>query len=380
VDRAAGAGCARKPLRRPLQALFVVPYPHDTVPGQRFRYEQWLRLLPAGAIDVDVRPLLSPQAFATLYQPGAVSKLAGTAAGLARRVRDVATAGRYDVAFVFREAFALGPPLIEMLLERRIPVVYDFDDAIFVGDTSAANRSLAGLKWPQKVSRIVAGATTTSVGNDWLAEWARRHSDRVEVLPTTIDTDVYQPRPRPQREIVRLGWSGSPTTIKHLHTVDGALRRLLADLPVELTVVGDATYTLPGAGPAGDRVSAKAWSAATEVDDVSSFDIGIMPLPDDGWSRGKCGLKGLQYLSLGVATVMSPVGVNTGIITPGENGFLATGEDEWVETVACLVEDEVLRRKVGEAGRQTVVDRFSGREWAPRFLDVLERAASSPKR
>jgi glycosyltransferase involved in cell wall biosynthesis len=123
-------------------------------------------------------------------------------------------------------------------------------------------------------------------------------------------------------------------------------------------------------------VSAKAWSAASEIDDVSSFDIGIMPLPDDQWSKGKCGLKGLQYMALGVPTVMSPVGVNTGIIASGENGYLATTEDDWVQAVTNLVEDVALRSRLGEAGRHTIVDRYSGSQWAPRFLDVLERAAS----
>jgi glycosyltransferase involved in cell wall biosynthesis len=306
------------------------------------------------------------------------AKLAGAAAGLARRVRDLVSAHRYDVAFLYREAFALGPPIVEMLLERRLPVVYDFDDAIFVGDTSDANRAVASLKYPQRVRRIVAGATTTTVGNQWLAAWARRFSDRVEMLPTTIDTDLYQAPPRPERDVVRLGWSGSPTTAKHLHTVDAALRRVLHELPVELSVVGDGDFVLPGASSA-DRVSAKPWSAATEIDDVSGFDIGIMPLPDDEWSRGKCGLKGLQYMALNVPTIMSPVGVNTEIVSPGENGFLASTEDDWVDCIARLVKDHDLRRRVGAAGRQTVLDRFSGREWAPRFLEVLERAASSPR-
>ncbi len=361
-----------------MKALFVVPYPLDTAPGQRFRFEQWLRLLPDGAITADVRPLLSDTAFGQLYRGGATAtKAAGVLAGLARRVRDLTAAGHYDVAFVYREAFALGPPVVEMLLERRVPVVYDFDDAIFLGDTSAANRSMARLKWPQKVGRIVAGAAMTTVGNDWLAAYARQSSDRVTVIPTTIDTEAYQPRERTAGERVRLGWSGSPTTAQHLHTVDGALRRVLAELPVELVVVGDATYTLPGANGSSARVSAKAWSAATEIDDVSSFDIGLMPLPDDQWSQGKCGLKALQYLALGVPTITSPVGVNPDIISSGDNGLLASTEDQWVEAVSRLVADAPLRRRLGDAGRQTVVERYSGRRWAPRFLEVLEQAASA---
>ncbi len=363
-----------------MRALFLVPSPPDLAPGQRFRYEQWLQLLPPGSLEVDIRPLLSREAYASVYKPGAVCvKAAGTISGLARRMRDLVQASRYDVALVYRGAFALGPPVIETLLERRVPVVYDFDDAIFLGDTSDANRSIARLKWPEKVERIVSTATITTVGNDWLATWARRFSDRVEVLPTTIDIDVYRPpdRRRPKRELVRLGWSGSSTTTKHLHTVDGALRRVLKDLPVELAVVGDANYTLAGVGPAADRVSVQAWTAATEIDEVSGFDIGIMPLPADEWSKGKCGFKGLLYQALGVAPVMSPVGVNTEIIDDGQNGLLAQTDDEWVEAVARLVDDEALRHRLADAGRQTVVERYSGQQWAPRFLKVLERAAST---
>ncbi|HEX8771927.1 MAG TPA: glycosyltransferase family 4 protein [Acidimicrobiales bacterium] len=361
-----------------MRALFVVPYPHDTVPGQRFRFEQWLPMLPPGSVDVDVRPLFSAAAYRQLYEPGRVgTKLAGLVAGLARRVRDLVTAGRYDVALLYREAFALGPAILDVFLERRLPVVYDFDDAIFLGRTSANNRSVQMLKWPQKVAQIVAGATITTVGNDWLAGFAREFSDHVVVLPTTIDVEKYRVRPARRHEFVRLGWSGSPTTVEHLHTVDRPLARLLDDLPLELTVVGDAAYSLPGTESLALRVSARAWSAATEVDDIASFDIGIMPLPDDDWSRGKCGLKALQYLAAGVATVASPVGVNSEIIRPGDNGLLASGEEEWYEAVRSLATDEQLRRRLGAAGRRTVVERYSGQRWAPRFLDVLEQAAST---
>jgi glycosyltransferase involved in cell wall biosynthesis len=360
-----------------MRVLFVVPYPPNSAPGQRFRFEQWLRLLPAGSISADIRPLLSSAAYRHLYRPGGTArKAAGVLTGLGRRLRDLTPLGRYDAAFLYREAFPLGPPVMEVLLERRVPTVYDFDDAIFLGDTSEANRSVARWKSPEKVAGIVARAAATTVGNDWLAAYARQFSDEVVVLPTTIDVDAYRPRPRRPRELVRLGWSGSPTTAKHLHTIDGALRRLLKELPVELVVVGDASYRLSVAGGSSARVSAKAWSAATEIDDVASFDIGLMPLPDDDWSRGKCGFKALLYLALGVPTVASPVGVNPAIIRSPDVGLLAGTEDEWVEAVGRVVEDEALRRRLAVAGRHAVVERYSGQRWAPRFLEVLERSAS----
>jgi glycosyltransferase involved in cell wall biosynthesis len=161
--------------------------------------------------------------------------------------------------------------------------------------------------------------------------------------------------------------------VPHLQSISGALRRILKELPVELVVVGDPHFKLPGAA----RVSARAWREAEELRDVQSFDIGLMPLPDDTWSRGKCGFKALLYMALGVPAVVSPVGVNRDIVSHGANGLLAASEDEWVDAVASLATDPALRQRLAEAGRTTVVERYSGQRWAPRFLDVLQQAADS---
>jgi glycosyltransferase involved in cell wall biosynthesis len=269
----------------------------------------------------------------------------------------------------------LGPPLLEELAARRVPVVYDFDDAIFLGHTSAANRAVAPWKRPDKVGAIVARATTTIVGNSWLASYAHQFSSRVTVIPTTIDVDEYTPGARPAGGAVRVGWSGSRTTSPHLHTIDPALQRILQQPFTELAVIGDPSFRLDGVDQ--EHVNARAWRRETELDDIRAFDIGIMPLPDDDWSKGKCGLKALQYMALAVAAVSSPVGVNPEIVTHGVNGLLASTPDEWVETVERLAQDAELRRELGDAGRQTVLERYSGQQWAPRFLEVLEEAASS---
>src|SRR5439155_8985056 len=166
-DRAAPAGrVALRPRVAPLRVTFLVPYPPGCSPGQRFRFEQWLRLLPEGAVDADIRPLLRPAAFARLYEPGGTPrKAAQTTAALARRLVQAHVAKRADVVFVYRGAFVLGPPLLEALLERRVPVVYDFDDAIWQGGTSDANALAARLKRPEGVGRIVAGAAAATGAN-----------------------------------------------------------------------------------------------------------------------------------------------------------------------------------------------------------------------
>lgn len=351
-----------------------MPYPLGHSPGQRYRFEQWLALLPANSISAEIHPLFDSATYGRLYMAGGLAtKSFATMKGLARRIGDVVISRKADVAFLYRESFPLGPPLLDVYLERHVPVVYDFDDAIFLGDTSQANSMIAKLKMPQKVEKIVAGSTITTVGNDFLASYANRYTDSVRVLPSTIDTDTYRPpTDRSGNPLVRIGWSGSKTTSAHLETIRSALLRVLTDLPVELHVIGDPDFRPPDS----DRVFVKAWDPRTEIHDVSSFDMGLMPLPDDDWSRGKCGLKALLYMALEVTPIVSPVGVNTDIVSDGENGLVAKTEDEWVDAITELVEDELLRKKLGAAARTTVIERYSGQRWAPIFLQTLEEAAN----
>ena len=309
-----------------------------------------------------------------IYRPRRTGrKLAYSMAAVGRRLRDTALVGRADVVLLYREAFPFGPPVVEALLARQIPLVYDFDDAIYLPTTSSDNPRLGPFKRPEKVQTIIRGATQTIVGNDKLAAYARVHSPTVDVIPTTLDVERYQP-PRCRRRRggkVRLGWSGSRTTAPHLESVADVLRSTIdAHKGVELTVIGAPTFSVTG-----ESVSVRPWDPRAEIVDVSSFDIGLMPLPDEEFTRAKCGFKALLYMSLGVPCIASPVGVNSEIIQHGQNGLLASSDQEWQDALSLLINDSELRRTLGDAGRQTVVERYSGQRWAPRFLELLERAA-----
>jgi glycosyltransferase involved in cell wall biosynthesis len=205
-------------------------------------------------------------------------------------------------------------------------------------------------------------------GNPYLADYARQTNQNVSIVPTTIDTDKYKvvQRSYDERRVPVIGWSGSFSTVQHLDSLVGALKRLAQTEIFRLVVIGTPVYKIDGVD-----VEAMPWRSATEVSDLAQIDMGIMPLPDESWSRGKCGLKALQYMALGIPTVCSPVGVNSEIIQDGVNGFLADTEDEWVEKLKRLLHDKDLRARLGAAGRKTVETKYSATVQAPRVYEIL---------
>jgi glycosyltransferase involved in cell wall biosynthesis len=276
---------------------------------------------------------------------------------------------------VVREAYFAGGAFLERRIARsRARLVFDFDDAIWVPAVSEANKRFGWLKSPARVAEAVRASALVIAGNRYLASWAEQHSDRVVVVPTTIDTDEYRVAARPSRVEAPpcIGWSGSFSTLAHFETALPVLRRLRQRFGagVRFKLIGDASYRNAELG-----IEGLPWRHETELADLADIDIGIMPLPDDEWSRGKCGLKGLQYMALGIPTVMSPVGVNSEIVQDGADGFLPRAEDEWVERLASLVQDAALRARLGLAGRATVEQRYSRRAWRERYCDLLAATA-----
>jgi glycosyltransferase involved in cell wall biosynthesis len=351
--------------------LFAAVHPPGQVPSQRFRFEQYVPFLAEQGFATTFAPLIQPEEYGVVYGGKRLARKAWIGArGLGRRARDVLLLRHFEIVVVQREAIQLGTALFERAVARARPrLVFDFDDAIWLPNASSANTRLAWLKNARKTSRIVAAADMVFAGNDYLADYARQFNSAVRVVPTTIDTDQYIPGPRRERvNGLTIGWSGSMTTIPHFELLVPVLRRLKDRFGerVRFEVIGDSNYREPELGIVGRR-----WSAATEVEDLSRFDIGVMPLPNDEWARGKCGLKGLQYMALAIPTIMSPVGVNSKIIEDGSNGLLATSDDEWLDKLSQLVESETLRQGLGQAGRETVEAAYSVESQKYRYLEYL---------
>jgi len=358
-----------------LRALFLSVHRPGRAPGQRFRFEQYLAWLRRQGVECEHSWVLDAEDDRYFYGHGAPHRKAwvglkalGRRAGLALS-RKLAW---FDVALVQREALFAGPPFVEMAVQRAgAGLVFDYDDSIWLTNVSGANRSFGWLKSTGKTDALIRRADLVFAGNEYLAEHARPLAARVEIVPTTIDTDEYRPPPRREGGPICIGWSGSVTTLAHFQGIVPVLQRVKARLSDAVTfkVLGDARYREPTLD-----VQGQPWRLETEIDDLARIDVGLMPLPDDAWARGKCGLKGLQYMGLGIPTLMSPVGVNADIIRDGESGFLPRTDDEWVERLCELVQDGALRRRIGDAGRQVVVDRYSVEAWRGRYLELLRSA------
>jgi len=357
-----------------LRALAIVPSKFDTSPGQRFRIEQWAPGLRAAGIDVTFEAFEDDSLNRVIYEPGhPIRKAAAVAAAFGRRMTHARKAREFDIVYVFREAAVLGPAVFERWIRRSgVPFIYDFDDAVFERYVSPSNGYLSLLKCPGKTAAICRLATHVIAGNRYLADYARRHNDRVTIVPTTIDTEAYQPVAPARKRVPVVGWSGSHSTVQHLRRIDTALKRLAATHEFRLKVIGTNSYPLDGVA-----VDAQPWRRDTETVDLAEIDIGVMPLPDDRWSRGKCGLKALQYMALGIPAICSPVGVNSEIIRHDENGLLASTEDEWVTTLGALLDNQERRERLGSAGRRTVEAAYSAHAAIPVVAQLFRNTAGA---
>jgi len=358
-----------------LRVAGLVPYPLDTAPSQRFRLEQWRPVLEQRGVLLELMPYADERLMEILHHPGQrLRKAASVAAGCLRRGRSLAGLRAYDAVVVHRAACLVGPAVLERFLARTgRPLIFDFDDAIYLLHTTEANRGLGWLKFPGKTAAVCRLSDHVVTANATLAAWARGHNPRVTVIPSSVDTERYRPGPSraPDARVV-IGWTGSSTSMAHLEGFAPVLREVIVR-GVELHVHCDRRPRL------GDVPFVyREWRPDTEVEELSAFDIGIMPMPDEPWSRGKSAMKALLYMAMGIPAVCSAVGMNCEVVRHGQNGLLARTPEDWIASLRTLVADADLRQRLGKAGRRTVEDEYSRERSAGRFAAVIEAVLASP--
>ena len=352
-----------------MKVLFWVPYPTEGA-SNRYRVEQFLPYLKQAGIKYTLHPFWSSAAFEVLYKEGRyLKKMCFFFKGALFRISDILGIDKYDVVFIHREAFSVGGVFLEGILSAlKKPFIFDFDDAIFLPSSSRHNSFMEKLKNPQKITKIIRLSSSVIAGNAYLADFALRYNPNVSIIPTCIDTDRYYPEQPRHNEEVTIGWIGSVTTLNFLKILEKVFIRLSERFPqVKFKIIG-GIFSINGLS----NITSIPWSMESEMEELKSFDIGIMPMPDNEWTRGKCGFKAILYMSMAIPCVCSAVGVNKEIIVDGKNGFLAETEEDWLNKLSLLIEDSHLRKRIGDEGRSAVQERYSVRANAAKFLKIIQ--------
>ncbi len=357
-------------MKSSMKIMFVAAHRFNRSPSQRSRFEQYFDFLESNGCICVLKNIINESDDKIFYSNGNVLyKLFLLIKFFVIRMKHVFQALGYDIIFIQREAYFMGPAFFEFLFKLTgKKIVFDFDDAIWLPNVSDGNKKFVKLKFPQKINYILKISDLIFAGNNYLANYAKQFNQAVKVIPSTIDLNYYKVKLHNSQRVC-IGWSGSPTTIQHFETLLPVLKKLkekYADA-ICITVYGDANYTNESLG-----IKGIAWHPETEVSILNTFDIGIMPLPDTDWANGKCSMKGLQYMGLATATLMANVGTNKEVIENGVNGFLANNDTEWYNYLCKLIEDKQLRESIGNKGLQTIQQKYSTAANQQFYLDSFK--------
>lgn len=343
--------------------------------SSRVRTLQYVPMLESEGVSVVVEPLLGDGYVSDLYA-GKVSP-AKVLRSYLRRLETLLSARSYDAIWVEKEVLPWLPAALErMMLPRRPALIVDYDDAVFHRYNQHNSPLVRGLLG-KKIDAVMRQADLVTAGNEYLAAYARcAGSRRVEWLPTVVDLERYPPRgPAANQDAVVIGWIGSPTTAEYLYPLIPAMELLANRHRIRWLAIGARPDQVQGS-----LFEAREWREDAEAELLRELDIGIMPLPDEPFERGKCGYKLIQYMACGLPVVASPIGVNVDIVQPGINGALAGSTVEWVDALERMIAAPSLRQALGVAGREQVEQVYSLKAQAPRLLSMLYRAVAEKRR
>ena len=355
-------------MTKPLKILAFTRYTNLGA-SSRLRTFQYLTLLKDSNIQVTVSPLLGDSYLKNLYQNKPTNWRLVFKAYLMQLFK-LFVCKKYDLLWIEKELFPNLPAWFEKALNNlKINYIVDYDDAIFHNydlPNSSKNRLL-----PNKIAKVMQNAALVCCGNNYLADYAMRSgASRIEIIPTVIDINRYAVvETKPHSKLV-IGWIGTPVTVKYLNLIAPALQMVAKELPIQLRVIG-ATFECDGLD-----VDCRPWTEETEVKEIQDFDIGIMPLIDSPWERGKCGYKLIQYMACAKPIIASPIGVNNEIVIHGVNGFCAEHTDDWVKAFHDMYLNVHNRSVMGAKGRKIVEEKYSLQITAPRLAQLFHEVAS----
>jgi glycosyltransferase involved in cell wall biosynthesis len=341
-----------------MRILFLATYPAHESPSQRYRMEQYFGYLREKNIQFDYKPFIDKKTWKIIFRHGhIIQKIWGTIKGLLKRWLLMFQIGKYDFVYIHRETVLLGPPVFEWIIAKiyKKKIIYDFDDAIWIPFVSKKNGLAFFLKFYSKIGSICKWSYKISVGNSFLGKFAQRFNQNIVLIPTVVNTDdVHNRVQQHDTDKPIVGWTGSFSTLKFLDVILPVLQRMQEKYDFEFIVIADQDPHLPL-----KYYRFIEWNRHRETDDLLNMHIGLMPLYDDELTKGKCGFKAIQYMSLGIPPIVSGVGVNPEIVEDGVDGFVCYNENDWEKKLTCLLNNTEKRKIMGKNAREKIQNKYS---------------------
>jgi glycosyltransferase involved in cell wall biosynthesis len=360
--------------------VFLVAHPIEDA-SRRYRVQQFIPLLEQAGHQCTISEFSTPQLFRALHSKRQfTTKILHTVYCSARRFVRLADLSEFDLVVIHREVLPFLTPIFEKWVLKRHPnVVFSLDDATYAAHPDTAQMRhplLYRFKYGRDLSEVMRQSAHVIVGNSTLANYAKEFNTEVSTFPTVVDCEkyTYQPVAAPNAQPLTIGWMGSSSTAAYLSEIARPLKQLAKNYPrkVRFRFFGceELNLDLP-------RASVSPFRLETELDDLRSLDIGLMPMPDTAWTRGKCAFKAIQYMATGIPTVASPVGSTLDLIQHNSNGLLAQSERDWYQSLELLVTDYKARRRLSARGRETILRSYSLQVWAPRLISLIDQLTAS---
>ena len=353
-----------------MKIILLVPAPANISPGQRFRFEHYLGLKDATEKEFVIKSFFSNYSWSLLHVNNhLIEKSLGVLSGFIKRFLILFTLYKYDFVYIYREAAPVGPPIFEWLIGKVFhkKIIYDFDDAIWVSAFSTANPFAGYIKCNWKVSYICKWSHIISVGNQFLAGYAKQFCKDVRIIPTVVNTVTKHNQLKNQDVLpLTIGWTGTFTNFAYLDIIIPSIKKLHENYNFIFLIIAnkDPLYK-------EIQYIYKPWDVNTEIEDLLNMHIGVMPLGNTELELGKCAFKAIQYMSLGIPAVVSKIGANKDVVTDGANGYLADSDNEWYDKLEFLLKNAQVRTNMGKKAREFIILNYSVESTKKDFFNLF---------
>lgn len=358
-----------------MNVLFIAPYPKNIGPSQRFRFEHYLPFLKKEGINYSYNTFINRDDYRFFHAKGAYFKKASIVLkGFLNRLLLLFNLKDFDFVYIHREAAPVGPPVFEWFIAKILGkrIIYDFDDSIWVYQASEANPFAAKIKCTWKVAKICSWSWKVSVGNQFLANYAKQYNSNVVIVPTVVNTENKHNMTKDQNlDIIKtIGWTGTFTNFVNFKLMLPALRKLKKEENFKILIIADRDPMIFDL-----QYEFLKWNIDTEIEDLIRMNVGLMPLLNEEVQLGKCAFKAIQYMALGIPAVVSPVGSNCEVVNNGVDGFWANSDDNWYVSLKRLLSDNALRESFGENARKKINENYSVKSSLPIFISLFKNTA-----